>query len=183
MLVLSPIELPNDEHVKHREPNTLAYLRNTQLGEGTLCISADRLIWSSDNGQGFILAYPQISLHAISRDLSNFHSECLYLMLEDDQIDETGHSESEALDESSELNELRFVPRDLSKLDAMYRALCECQLLHPDPQDSLSEEEEEEEDLEGEEDDDHPPLHEGENGGDAAEDMEVADGQFDDAHN
>ncbi|KAJ6218506.1 hypothetical protein RDWZM_009663 [Blomia tropicalis] len=84
MLVLSPIELPNDEHVKHREPNTLAYLRNTQLGEGTVYISEDKFIWSTDNGQGFVLTYPQISLHAISRDLNNFHSECLYLMFEKD---------------------------------------------------------------------------------------------------
>lgn len=44
MLVLSPIELPNDEHVKHREPNTLAYLRNTQLGEGTVYISEDKYV-------------------------------------------------------------------------------------------------------------------------------------------
>ncbi|OTF69274.1 methylosome subunit pICln-like protein, partial [Euroglyphus maynei] len=35
--------------------------------------------WRKENGQGFSLEYPQISLHATSRDLNNFHSECLYL--------------------------------------------------------------------------------------------------------
>lgn len=43
---------------------------------------SSRFIWCADNGQGFSLTYPEISLHAISRDLNNFHSECLYLMFE-----------------------------------------------------------------------------------------------------
>ena len=79
---------------------------------------------------------------------------------------------------------MRFVPRDLSNLEVMYRALCECQLLHPDPQDSLSEEEEEQngddEDGyrgDGEGDHDQPNDQNGAN----EEQMEVADGQFDDA--
>ena len=42
-----------------------------------------RFTWRTENGQGFNLEYPQISLHATSRDLNNFHSECLYLMFED----------------------------------------------------------------------------------------------------
>lgn len=41
-----------------------------------------RFTWRTENGQGFSLEYPQISLHATSRDLNNFHSECLYLMFE-----------------------------------------------------------------------------------------------------
>ncbi|KPM08494.1 methylosome subunit pICln-like protein 2 [Sarcoptes scabiei] len=52
-----------------------------------------KLIWRIENGQGFVLHYPQISLHAISRDLSNFHAECLFLLFEDQnnlfQIDPT----------------------------------------------------------------------------------------------
>jgi nucleotide-sensitive chloride channel 1A len=44
----------------------------------------ERLSWLADNGngQGFSLEYPMISLHAISRDLTNFHSECLFLMID-----------------------------------------------------------------------------------------------------
>lgn len=81
------------------------------------------------------------------------------------------------------VNELRFVPGDTSQLEAMYRALSHCQLLHPDPQDSVSEDEEDgdgngfqgflapEDDLNG----GAEPAEEEE------EDMDVVDGQFDDA--
>lgn len=178
MLVLSPIELPRpDEQVKHLEPNTVAFVQSNQLGDGTLFISASKLIWRSDDGQGFVLTYPQVSLHAISRDLSNFPSECLYLMYEPDDTIDT-NSDSEGSDEPLEINELRFVPRDLSKLDAMYRALCECQLLHPDPQDSVSEETDEEDEEENNQGD-----HPNDGNGLDHEPMQIADGQFDDANN
>jgi Regulator of volume decrease after cellular swelling len=35
-----------------------------------------------EGGQGFALEYPQISLHAISKDLTHFPDECLYLMVD-----------------------------------------------------------------------------------------------------
>ena len=38
--------------------------------------------WLSDNGQGFALNYPDISLHAISRDQNSFPKPCLYVMFE-----------------------------------------------------------------------------------------------------
>lgn len=44
MLVLSSIQLPNEELVKHREANTVAYLGNTNLGIGTLYVSNDRYV-------------------------------------------------------------------------------------------------------------------------------------------
>lgn len=71
--------------------------------------------------------------------------------------------------EDEDVNELRLVPRNVAQIQAMYDALCECQLLHPDPEDSVSEESDQE--------DQHGC------GGDhnGTEDMEVADGQFDDA--
>jgi len=36
----------------------------------------------SDNGQGFTLNYPNISLHAISKDQNAFPKPCLYVMFE-----------------------------------------------------------------------------------------------------
>lgn len=41
------------------------------------------------SGEGFSLEYPHISLHAVSRDLSSFPHECLYLMLDAD-VEKTG---------------------------------------------------------------------------------------------
>ena len=46
----------------------------------TLCFS--QVSWLNSGGQGFGLEYPNISLHAVSRDVSSFPSECLYLMVE-----------------------------------------------------------------------------------------------------
>lgn len=43
-------------------------------------------------------------------------------------------------DEESEMTEIRFVPRDSSLLDLMYKSLNDCQVLHPDPQDQPSDE-------------------------------------------
>lgn len=49
----------------------------------------NRLTWLHDNGQGFDLDYPKITLHAISKDLNNFPSECLYLLVESDADQES----------------------------------------------------------------------------------------------
>ena len=44
------------------------------------------MTWLSDNGQGFALNYPNISLHAISKDQNAFPKPCLYVMF-DGQLD------------------------------------------------------------------------------------------------
>ena len=46
--------------------------------------SSSRVSWRSATGQGFSLEYKAISLHAVSRDLSAFPHQCLYLMLDTD---------------------------------------------------------------------------------------------------
>jgi hypothetical protein len=49
-----------------------------------------RVSWrDGTTGEGFSLEYPHISLHAVSRDLSSFPQECLYLMLDAD-VEKTG---------------------------------------------------------------------------------------------
>lgn len=46
-----------------------------------------RLSWvNSSSGQGFSLEYPHIALHAVSRDLQAYPSECLYILI-DTEID------------------------------------------------------------------------------------------------
>lgn len=91
--------------------------------------------------------------------------------------------------------ELRFVPDVTQNLDSMFKAMNECQLLHPDPDDSpLSDDEEEDDDEEAEEGDEYDVDHaerllgvvnQGTNGDDAQMDEEEEEmqvqGQFDDA--
>ncbi|XP_027200246.2 chloride nucleotide-sensitive channel icln [Dermatophagoides pteronyssinus] len=230
MLVLSSIELPNVdddhvEHVKHLEPQTLAFITTTTtttiqnqnqnnhqlLGEGTLFIGEDRFTWRTENGQGFSLEYPQISLHATSRDLNNFHSECLYLMFENnnniisaqqpsssssnDDQDENNDEDEDDDDEGNNnknIIELRLVPKDLSKLDLMYQALSECQLMHPDPDDDLNPFDDNDDDENGEffgnfgDDNDGDDNDDGQGQQQEQEQdderMDYTNGQFDDAH-
>ncbi|XP_017476565.1 PREDICTED: retinoic acid receptor RXR-beta-like [Rhagoletis zephyria] len=105
-----------------------------------------------------------------------------YVCRANQECEVTKHHRNRYDDDCSMANELRFVPGDTSQLEAMYRALSHCQLLHPDPQDSVSEDEEDgdgngfqgflapEDDLNG-----------GAEPAEEEEDMDVVDGQFDDA--
>jgi len=162
VISLISITKPEEQQIKHNEPNTSAFIKTQFLGKGDLFISFNRLSWIADNGQGFQFEYPNISLHAISRDLNNFHSECLYVVIDEalNEIDTESGLES---DENDSLNEIRFVPEDKNHLETMFKAMSECQLLHPDPNDSVSDEGIDEEEEEGEE---------VEGGGDIYEDAE-----------
>ncbi|XP_070538122.1 methylosome subunit pICln-like isoform X2 [Ptychodera flava] len=124
-----------------------------------------RLSWTDVSGKGFSLEYPAISLHAVSRDLSSFPHECLYVMVDynlDSEIttDRIEDEDSDNNEEQSPITEIRFIPEDKSCLDNMFDAMAKCQALHPDEEDSdvedehnyedADEEEEEEEIVEGE---------------------------------
>merc|ERR1719422_359228 len=118
---------------------------------GSLYISEARVSWVGIGGQGFSLEYPHIALHAVSRDLTQFHQECLYLMIDVRLVDETGtpmstptssdagsDSENEE-DSDGGMTEIRFVPDDKTQLDRMFAVMSECQALHPDEDDSGAE--------------------------------------------
>lgn len=53
--------------------------------------------------------------------------------IEQENMDDDGSDDSDGV-----ITELRFAPRDVSHLDAMYQAMSHCQALHPDPNDSYS---------------------------------------------
>jgi nucleotide-sensitive chloride channel 1A len=48
-------------------------MNRKSLGMGTLYISESRVSWVGIAGQGFSLEYPHIAVHAVSRDLTQFH--------------------------------------------------------------------------------------------------------------
>ncbi|KAM9441609.1 methylosome subunit pICln-like [Salvelinus alpinus] len=141
---------PPSEGVRHEQAETTAVLDGKGLGAGTLYVAETRLSWFDGSGMGFSLEYPTISLHAISRDLSTYPQEHLYVMVNaklndeneaemqenaHDQEDEDNSSEE---DESEGITEIRFVPRDKAALESMFSVMCECQALHPDPDDEDS---------------------------------------------
>jgi hypothetical protein len=52
------------------------------LGEGKVVISEDLLSWKSQDGEFELkYTYPEISIHAISRDFAVFPHECLYVLI------------------------------------------------------------------------------------------------------
>ncbi|XP_053417145.1 methylosome subunit pICln isoform X2 [Nycticebus coucang] len=97
------------EGLRQQQPDTEAVLNGKGLGTGTLYIAESRLSWLDGSGLGFSLEYPTISLHAVSRDLNAYPREHLYVMV-----------------------------NAKCGVEAMFTAMCECQALHPDPEDEDS---------------------------------------------
>ncbi|XP_074256511.1 methylosome subunit pICln isoform X1 [Saimiri boliviensis] len=131
------------EGLLRQQPDTEAVLNGKGLGTGTLYIAESRLSWLDGSGLGFSLEYPTISLHALSRDRSDCLGEHLYVMVnakfEEESKESVADEEEEDSDEDVEpITEFRFVPSDKSALEAMFTAMCECQALHPDPEDEDS---------------------------------------------
>ncbi|XP_074256512.1 methylosome subunit pICln isoform X2 [Saimiri boliviensis] len=130
------------EGLLRQQPDTEAVLNGKGLGTGTLYIAESRLSWLDGSGLGFSLEYPTISLHALSRDRSDCLGEHLYVMVNakfEESKESVADEEEEDSDEDVEpITEFRFVPSDKSALEAMFTAMCECQALHPDPEDEDS---------------------------------------------
>ncbi|XP_043852815.1 methylosome subunit pICln [Dromiciops gliroides] len=140
---------PPRDGLRQQQPDTEAVLDGKGLGTGTLYIAESRLSWLDGSGIGFSLDYPTISLHAVSRDLNAYPQEHLYVMVnarfaeeEPKELKETPMAEGEEDEDSDEdiepIAEFRFVPSDKSALEALFAAMCECQALHPDPEDEDS---------------------------------------------
>lgn len=126
---------PPDEGIRHREEATAAFIQSRDLGKGTLYIAESRVSWVGQDSSGFSLEYPSVALHALSRDLRAFPEECLYLMIDGDLGEGEEESSENGQDDEQPASEIRFVPDDKSHLEAMYKAMSECQALHPDPAD------------------------------------------------
>ncbi|XP_045673975.1 methylosome subunit pICln isoform X2 [Phyllostomus hastatus] len=133
------------EGLRQQQPDTEAVLNGKGLGTGTLYIAESRLSWLDGSGLGFSLEYPTISLHAVSRDLHAYPREHLYVMVNAKFGEESKESVADEEEEDSDddddvepIAEFRFVPSDKSALEAMFTAMCECQALHPDPEDEDS---------------------------------------------
>uniref|UniRef100_A0A8P0TBM6 Methylosome subunit pICln n=2 Tax=Canis lupus familiaris TaxID=9615 RepID=A0A8P0TBM6_CANLF len=121
---------------------TEAVLKGKGLGTGTLCTAESRLSWLDGSGLGFSLEYPTISLHEVSRDLNAYPREHLHVMVNakfgEESKESVAEEEEDSDDDVEPIAEFRFVPSDKSALEAMFTAMCECQALHPDPEDEDS---------------------------------------------
>lgn len=139
MMLLTNISAP-DEGIHHKQEETQAFIDGKEVGNGALFITESEVSWLNTGGQGFGLQYPNISLHAVSRDTSAFPHECLYLMVEGKLIEEEKAEDDDEDEDDYDCptTEVRFVPSDKGALDAMFTAMSDCQTLHPDPDDTDS---------------------------------------------
>ncbi|XP_072248136.1 methylosome subunit pICln [Leuresthes tenuis] len=153
---------PPTEGVRHEQADTTAVVNGQRMGCGMLYVAETRLSWFDGSGMGFSLEYPTIGLHAISRDVSAYPQEHLYVMVNgklsdeneaemaeknaDDDNDDSSSSSGGDDGDDGVITEIRFVPSDKMSLEPMFSAMCECQALHPDPEDDDSDN-----DFEGEE--------------------------------
>uniref|UniRef100_A0A3B4H0S1 Methylosome subunit pICln n=1 Tax=Pundamilia nyererei TaxID=303518 RepID=A0A3B4H0S1_9CICH len=137
---------PPTEGVRHEQAETTAVLDGQRLGCGTLYVAETRLSWFDSSGLGFSLEYPSIGLHAISRDVSAYPQEHLYVMVNGKLNSEANSDGGDDDEDEGAITEIRFVPSDKAALESMFSAMCECQALHPDPEDDDSDN-----DFEGEE--------------------------------
>jgi len=154
------------------QPETRLFVNSTPYGAGTLVLANSRISWRSDAaGSQFSIEYKGVSIHAVSRDITKFPHQCLYLMVDgkvdddvarcvpeaeeaspmdaenDDDDDDDGED-----DDEDPVTEIRFVPADMNQLDHMFAVMSDCQALHPDSdEDNLSDDFEEEEAEDGEE--------------------------------
>ncbi|XP_071949494.1 methylosome subunit pICln-like [Antedon mediterranea] len=130
MTTLTLISAPTTGIV-HTQHKTDVYFKESNKGNGTLYVTESSVLWMNEANIGFHLEYPNISLHAVSRDVSTFPHECLYLM-----INTTNLEPDDGLEDSEDsISEIRFVPQDKDSLMTMFNALADCQSLHPDEDD------------------------------------------------
>ncbi|KAL8624513.1 hypothetical protein ACOMHN_053056 [Nucella lapillus] len=155
---------PPTEAVRLQQANTSADVDGQDLGNGTLFIAESCVTWQKESdGQGLTILYPCINCHAISRDLSFFHHECLHLLVE--QQEEAGQGDENREDDGGPtvLN-IRFIPLDKDMLPPMYTAMAQCQALHPDPIVQIGDDGEFDDYVEDEEDE-NEFFYDGEEGG------------------
>ena len=113
-------------------PNTDMYVDGVLLGTGLLSIRKDYITWENEVAGTRVLQYPKLSMHAVSRDLTQFPHPCILCLLNLSEDAGDGELEEHPLDE------VRFVPEQSSQLQRIYSAIAEGQNLHPDPDDYSS---------------------------------------------
>lgn len=128
-------------------------------------VFSSSLLWQADGrDDGVSISWTKISLHAVSVD----PVKCIYFMLDyrllwpdgngdisenEDNVDE-GNYDGEnyivasklcyykiilILDEDAEMTQMWLIPADSEEVDKIYSTMVQCQILNPDPNDSLSE--------------------------------------------
>eukprot|EP00249_Psilotum_nudum_P013674 c24453_g1_i1 orf=537-1196(-) len=132
------------EELVHSQPDVSIVLGDSPPHQpGTLYITTKRLIWLCDVDQkGYAVDFLSLAVHAISRDPEAYQVPCIYTQIGSDGTDDMEGEETEDALESENcgnggltgVHEMRLVPSDSSVLDHLFKVLCDCALLNPDPE-------------------------------------------------
>lgn len=128
---------------------------------GTLHVTTRRLVWFPDDETrgGYDVPFRAVAMHAVSSDASEGFRPCIYAQIEggapegwrmtEDAAakEEDGSAEDDDPDALEETTELRLAPADPAALGALFKALCDCAALNPDPHDEMHETEDDDDDL------------------------------------
>ena len=135
---------------------------------GTLHVTTRRLVWFPDDATegGYDVPLRAVAMHAVSSDVSEGFRPCIYAQIEggapegslsrrftpaetarDAAVgEEDGAAEEDETTELEETTELRLAPADPAALGALFKALCDCAALNPDPEDEMHETDDAEDD-------------------------------------
>lgn len=103
--VSTPLELHDaTESLLHTQPQVRVFLSATHnLGSGTLHITSKRVLWLPNDAQpaggGYSIDFPQLLMHALSRDTAYFPHPAIYCQLEQDEDEEEDGEEGEEAEE------------------------------------------------------------------------------------
>ncbi|XP_037944781.1 methylosome subunit pICln [Teleopsis dalmanni] len=162
MVLIAPISLPIED-LMYTSENVQLKIDTKIIGSGTIYIRESCLSWQPVSApHGISIPWKHIGVHAKASD----PKKCIYLTLNHkliwpgpyeadvagnghanlnneqmNQQDANDDDEGNASDEGDSAGtECWFVPTDASVVDALYLRMCDCQALHPDSNDSVSEE-------------------------------------------
>ena len=135
---------------------------------GTLHVTTRRLVWFPDDATegGYDVPLRAVAMHAVSSDESEGFRPCIYAQIEGGAPEgslsrrftpaetardaaageEDGAAEEDETTELEETTELRLAPADPAALGALFKALCDCAALNPDPEDEMHETDDAEDD-------------------------------------
>ena len=137
---------------------------------GTLHVTTRRLVWfpgRSDRSSRLDVPLRAVAMHAVSSDESEGFRPCIYAQIEGGAPEgslsrrftpaetardaaageeEDGAAEEDETTELEETTELRLAPADPAALGALFKALCDCAALNPDPEDEMHETDDAEDD-------------------------------------
>ncbi|KAI8890184.1 hypothetical protein K501DRAFT_319879 [Backusella circina FSU 941] len=137
---------PSDLKVHHIQKDSALLVSPPLAGQhgpifGEMMVAEDQVYFYSEQAKsGIAVEYPDIIIHAISREEGQPN---IYCQLESGLFFPNQDLPEDPEEREETVTELRFIPRDIETLETIYMAMTDCAALHPD-EEFMAEQQEEE---------------------------------------